>query len=294
MPQESIRIPFLATLLAIALFSLMDATMKYASIAVGAYSATFLRSLLGFLLALPLWLQNGARWPSKPTLIVHVKRGIVGSFTALTFFYGLVRLPIAEAIAISFIAPLVALMLAAALLKERIGRQARAAAVLGLLGVLVIAFGRTGAEVSHPEAAWGVAAVLLSAVLYAWNLILQRQQALLARPREVAVFQTAIATLVLGLASPWLLVLPDSAGWISIAASAVLALGAVIVMSWAYARAETQALVPLEYTAFLWAILIGWLAFGEALTLPTLLGAGLIIVGCWIAAPRKHIEQTAL
>lgn len=294
MNPSSPRLPFLAALLAIALFSVMDATMKHASIAVGAYSATFWRTTIGAFLVLPLWLREGARWPEKPTLALHLKRGIVGAGTAVTFFYGLVRLPLAEAIAVSFIAPLLALFLAALLLKERIGRPAVGASVLGLAGVLVIAFGRGGEAHAHPEAGLGIAAVLLSAALYAWNLILQRQQALVAGPREVAVFQAAVAALFLGLAAPWLLVIPDPATWLNIGASSLLAMAALMLGSWAYGRAETQKLVPLEYSAFLWAALIGWLVFAEPLTLPTMLGAVMIVLGCWIAAPRRHIEQTAL
>ncbi len=74
----------------------------------------------------------------------------------------------------------------------------------------MIASPALGRENAHSEAALGIAAVLVSACLYAWNLILQRQQALLAKPAEVAVFQSAVTTLTLALAAPWLLVLPDS------------------------------------------------------------------------------------
>jgi S-adenosylmethionine uptake transporter len=66
-----------------------------------------------------------------------------------------------------------------------------------------------------------------------------------------------------------------------------------MLISWGYARAETQVLLPLEYTAFIWAALMGWVMFSEALTLPTVAGAVLIVIGCWIAS-RKHIEATAL
>jgi S-adenosylmethionine uptake transporter len=219
---------------------------------------------------------------------------VVGAGTTVTFFFGLVRLPLVEAISISFIAPLITLFLAAILLGEKIGTRAIGASLLGLGGVVVIAFAGSRPETSHPEAGLGIAAVLLSAVLYAWNLVLQRQQALLARPREVGVFQTAVATVTLGLASPWLLVVPQGDDWAYVGTSAVLALAALMLASWAYGRAEAQALVPFEYSAFLWAALIGWVAFSEAVTLPTIIGAVLIIAGCWIATPKRHIEQTAL
>ena len=80
-------------------------------------------------------------------------------------------------------------------------------------------------------------------------------------------------------------------GWI--AGAAVLAVGGAMILSWAYGRAEAQTLVPLEYSGFLWAALFGWLFFREAVTVPTLVGAALIVAACWIAAPKKGPEQTA-
>lgn len=294
MKQDHGLMPYLSILTAIALFSIMDATMKHASIAVGVYSATFLRSLVGVGLVLPSWLWKGARWPDRPTLFLHLRRGTVGIGTALTFFFALVRLPLAEAIALSFISPLIALFLASVLLGEKIERKAIWASLMGLAGVIVIAYGRSDNATAHPEATLGVFAVLLSATLYAWYLILQRQQAQVAKPLEVAVFQSSIASVLLAVAAPWLLVLPDSAAMASIGASAVLAMTALMFASWAYGRAETQALVPFEYTAFLWAAFLGWLVFDEQVTVTTVLGTALIVAGCWIATPRKHIEQTAV
>ena len=286
-------LPFAATLVGVAVFSLMDALMKGAAIAVGAFSALLLRSLVGWVIATPLWLTTRKVWPSRTAMRLHLLRGVVGSAMAFTFFWGIARLPLAEAIALSFTAPLVALYLAAMLLGERIAKSAVGASLLGIAGVAVIAWARMGSETSHPEAAWGIAAILASSMLYAWNLVLQRQQALVARPAEVAAFQNGVVTLVLALFAPWFLSWPDASAALEIAGAAVLAVSGAMVLSWAYRRAEAQALVPLEYTGFLWAGLFGWLFFREPLTLPTLLGAALIVVGCWIAAPRKRPEQSA-
>ena len=54
-------------------------------------------------------------------------------------------------------------------------------------------------------------------------------------------------------------------------------------LAWAYARAEAQVLVPLEYSGFLWASLFGWLFFAEELTLPTAAATAIIIAACWLA-----------
>ncbi|MBS1240503.1 MAG: family transporter, partial [Proteobacteria bacterium] len=136
MRPASSLMPFVAITAAIAVYSVMDTTMKFASLALGAYSATFWRSLLGFVIVLPLWLSEGARWPDRDLLKLHAIRGVVTAGVATSFFWGLVRLPLAEAIAISFIAPLIALFLAAVLLGEKIGKPAIGASLLGLVGVV--------------------------------------------------------------------------------------------------------------------------------------------------------------
>ena len=71
---------------------------------------------------------------------------------------------------------------------------------------------------------------------------------------------------------------------------------ALLLLSWAYARAEAQILVPVEYTAFVWAAVAGWYVFGEAVTTSTFIGTGLIMAGCIVAARQKpeHLEMVAL
>lgn len=285
--------PFLAVAVGIASFSVMDGLMKNASLAIGAYSALVWRSLISMGVMLPLWKARGGIWPRGEVLRLHALRGLNSAFMATTFFWGLKYLPLAEGMAISFIAPLIALYLAAVTLGEKIGSRAILASVLGLGGVVVIAAGRLGQGGYDANAAWGIASILTSAVLYAWNLILQRRQALIAGPVEVAAFQAVFTGLFLSFAAPWLLQLPPAPALLDIAGSALLATISLMLISWGYGREETQVLLPLEYSAFIWAALTGWVMFDEALTLPTIAGAALIVTGCLIAA-RKHIEQTAL
>lgn len=280
-------LPFAAALAGVGFLSLMDAFMKEAALAVGAYSAAVLRSAMGAVMVVPIWLARGGRWPRPRVLKVHVRRGLVTTFMALTFFYAITKLPLAETIAISFVAPVISLYLAALILGERIERKAIVAAVLGLIGTLVIVGGRIGSQAMSDDAALGLGAILFSAVLYAYNLVLARQQAQLAGPLEIASFHSGMSALVLGLAAPFLLTLPDGPTTTNIAAAAFLTVCGAISLAWAYARAEAQVLVPMEYSGFLWAVLFGWLFFREAVTPATLTGTALIVGGCWIAARRR-------
>ena len=195
MNRPTLLYPVLVTLAGVGLYSVMDAMMKGASLAVGAYSALLWRSIVAAGVMIPAWRMTGGRWPGTQTLRLHTLRGVVAAGMALTFFWGLTRLPIAEAIAISFVAPLIALYLAAAMLGETIQRGAIVASLIGLVGVVVIGGGRMGASGGSADAAWGIAAVVLSAALYAWNLILQRRQSQVAGPLEVTTFMNGTMVL---------------------------------------------------------------------------------------------------
>jgi drug/metabolite transporter (DMT)-like permease len=287
MPASRSYLPFTAAIAGIAVFSAMDAVMKGAALAAGVYTAVFLRNSIGTAMMAPVWLAAGRPFSGRAALVVHIQRAVVTSGMALLFFYSLTLLPLAEAIALSFIAPLIALYLAALLLGEQIRPSAILASLLGIAGVVVIAAERMRGEAFSADALSGIAALLTSAVLYALNLVLQRKQALLSSPVEIATVQNLFMAMILSLAAPWWLEWPSLPALGLISLSALLAIAALLMLSWAYARAEAQVLVPVEYTGVLWAALFGWLMFAEPVGLVTVAGAVLIVVGCWIAARRQ-------
>lgn len=276
--------PVLAAAGGIAFYSLMDATMKGAVLALGALAAVFWRHALGLVLTGALWAAGERRWPGPAAMRLHVRRGLIVAVMSVLFFFGLGRLPMAEAIALSFVAPVLALFLAAALLGERVRPAAYAASALAVAGVLVILAGKLGRGRLDEGAAWGAAAVLGSAALFAYNLILARRQAQAAGPVEIAFVMALVVTPVLGAAlvvtgTPW-----PTAEWPLLAGAAVLGTASLLALSWAYARAEAQALIPLEYTGFVWAVLCGWLFFDERLSATTGLGAAMVAGGALLAS----------
>jgi S-adenosylmethionine uptake transporter len=295
-PPASPAIPFAVACVGIALFSLMDTQMKGLSIAIGAYNAMFWRVWIGAVMAGVVFLVRGERLPARAAMRLHLIRGAVASVMAVSFFWGIARVPLAEGIALSFIAPLITLYLAAVMLGEQIGPHAIIASLVALVGVGIILAGRIGGQAYDEGALWGIGAIFVSAILYAFNLILQRQQAQIATPVEIALFQSLVAGICLGLLAPFLAVVPAAVTWPALVISAGLAIISLLLLSWAYARAEAQVLVTVEYTAFLWAAIFGWIFFHEAVTLATFFGGALIVIGCLIAT-RKHpipLETTAL
>src|SRR3954467_5390228 len=158
-------VPFAVAALGIALFSTMDALMKGLSLAIGTYNALLWRTLAGAAIGGGVFFPRRSPRPGRAALRVHLIRGVMGSVMALTFFWGLARVPMAQAIALAFVAPLVALYLAAVLLKEKIERAAILASLLGFAGVVVILAGQVQADLGR-DAFLGSLAILFSAGLY--------------------------------------------------------------------------------------------------------------------------------
>ena len=163
---HSTAIAFAVAAIGLAFFSAMDAVMNELAIAIGAYNAMLWRVVVGAVIGGAMWLGLRSPWPSRAAMRVHLVRGLLSSVMAILFFWGLARVPLAQAIALAFVAPLIALYLAAILLRERIERRAVLASLLGFAGVLVIFAGQREAELGR-EAFQGSLALLGSAGLYA-------------------------------------------------------------------------------------------------------------------------------
>jgi len=169
------------------------------------------------------------------------------------------------------------------ILHEQIDRRTVFASVIALFGAGIVAGGRLNGDYSL-ELGQGILAVLCSTILYAYNLVLQRRQALLATPVEIGFFQNLTIILVFGALAPIRAEVPSRTIAPQLFAASILGLSSLLIMSWAYARAPASTLLPVEYTAFAWAALLGWAFFSEAITLTTLLGTSMIVTGCLVAA----------
>lgn len=288
-------VPLLVASLGIAIFCCMDALMKGLGLALGAYSALLWRSAAGVVVTGGVWAATRPRWPERRLLRLHVGRGLVVSAMALLWFHAITLVPLAQAVAISFFAPLLAIWLAGLWLGEAVNARAVAGSLIGLGGVAaIVAGGLSGAH--GPRIVEGIAAVIASAILYAVNLVLQRHQAQRAAPQEIAFFQTGTVLLCLLPLAPWVAARPSVAQWPLIGAAAVFASVSLLLLSWAYARAQAQLLVPTEYSGFIWLSLLGSAFFGEALTAATLVGAALIVAGCLLALrqPYRALPQEVM
>lgn len=285
---------YAAAVAGIALFSIMDMVMKGLTLAIGTYPTMLWRSLVGMLLVTGPYLATRNGWPGRTALRLHLLRGTMMVPMAIFFFWGLARVPMAQAVALTFIAPLIALVLAALILKEPIGKRTVGGSLTAFVGVVIMFVGQARADMG-PVALMGSFAILGSAVIYAFNIIVMRRQAQNAGPIEIAFFQNFVIGSWLVVAVPVMGVPPLPSGhWGELLLAAALAMGSLMLLGWGYARAGAAYLSTTEYSAFLWAMLLGWLRFGEHVSLFTLLGASLIVGGCLVAARTRKVEHPAL
>jgi len=283
-PAHNPILGFILALAAVAVLSLMDAVMKGLVLAIGIYMTSVWRSLFGLVTGAAIYLPRRKKWPSRATLKIHVFRGVVITFMGVAFFWGLARTPMAQAIALTFIAPLIALALSAIFLKEQVGKAVVGASLLAFAGVALILAGQAQADLGR-DALLGSAAILFSALCYAVNIVLMRAQALAARPPEITFFQnlTIAALMVASIPFAGGLGIPSGHWWALVTASLLSTTG-LMLFAFAYALGEASYLSVTEYSAFIWAAILGWLVFGEHVSGWTLAGAGLIVAGCLIAA----------
>ena len=286
-PAPAHALVFAAAVAGIAMFSIMDAVMKSLVLAIGTYSALFWRNLVGTAISGALYWSRPRTRVTATALRVHALRATVSTVMAIAFFWGLARIPMAQAIALTFIAPLLSLFLSAWWLGERIERNTLVASMLAFAGVVVILVGQWRSDLG-PAALEGTAAILASALLYACNIVLMRRQALVAAPVEVAFSQSAMVTILLALGSPFFAEVPALRHVPLILFAALLAVASLLVLAWAYARSASSRLSTSEYTSFLWAALLGWIFFDEQVSATTLMGAALIVIGCLLAASRRR------
>jgi S-adenosylmethionine uptake transporter len=286
--------PVLLYVIGIAVFCAMDGFMKQLVAGNPAVMATFWRYAGAILFTGLIWLQAGRPAITREMLPVHMLRGGIIAVSATLFFWSLGVLPLAQAVTIAFIAPLLIPPIAALLLKEQMQRGSVLAGIAGFAGVLV-AVGLDPDDWTN-EQLRGVAAVLVSALAYAVSVVLMRLRA--ARDGAAtlsllgAIFPALAIAPVLGLTvapTDWL---PDGSDWLLVLAAGACGAIALQFIARAYARAEAQVLAPFEYTALGWAALFGWLFFDEPVSPRTWAGAAIIGAACLWQAQRASAVPT--
>jgi len=281
--------PALVLTLAIVAGAAMDATIKHLAQSNSVLLVAFGRYLFGALFSLLIWWRAGHPTITKEMWRAHGLRGFVIATTAVTFFWALSILPLAEAVTLSFIYPLLAPFVAWAILKERIRPSSLLCALVGFAGVIVAMQGAPS-ETESPQHDLGVIAVLVSAGFFSIAMVLLRERAQKDGAPIVGLMTSVVPGMILAAPTIAFTTLPAINDWWFFLQLGALAAVFMYLMAQAYGRAEAQQLAPIHYTELIYASLIGWFIFHEAPRMQIYLGAGLIIAAClWAAYDERRL-----
>ncbi|MFC0284106.1 DMT family transporter [Camelimonas abortus] len=287
-PAGSVRLGALLMVAAVFLFSLNDVLGKWlvASYPVG--QMLVMRSLVCLVILAPFYVRSGLaplRQASRPWL--HVIRGLLTAAEVGLFYASVIWLPLADAVTFYMAGPIYVAALAALALGERAGTGGWLAIIAGFTGVAV------ALEPGGASFTWPALIALAGSILFAVSMIITRY--LRGAPDVVLVTGTVLGGLVLGVAllpfSGWR---PAPAvdlalmGWLGVVA---MAGHACVNRSLKLAPATT--VVPYQYLLIVFAMFLGWLAFGETPALTATLGAA-IIVGAGLAVFLQEKRNAAL
>lgn len=282
------RRPVIEAVIAISLLSVMDAMIKGLVVRLPVVEVALLRYLVGSAVMIALTSVARPGWPQPATVRANAVRAVLVVVTATTFFYGLGTLPLAEALILSFLSPIFTAVLAVMLLGERLDRRIGMALGAGFAGVVVIVTlgghlgGETGIAVSGSML--GAAAVLLSSLTYSASNVLLRARAQQDKVVVIVLIQNVAPALMLAVPGSIYWETPASSDVPTIIAIGCLGVAGHLFLARAYAAAEASRLAPLDYTALIWAVAIGYLVFGEVPTGWAALGGALIVAGTALAS----------
>jgi drug/metabolite transporter (DMT)-like permease len=277
------------------LFSVMSALVKFSGASYPVGELVFFRSLfaLPILMIFLAWRGQMPRAIHTDRVGGHIGRGIAGSCGMFASFFSLQLIPLPDATALGFAAPLMVVGLAALILGERVRIYRWSAVAFGFVGVLVMLWEHLGA--ARDSNGWGASAAL-SAALFSAIATIQTRRLTMSEPTGAIVFYFSLTTsgfgLLTGIApllwpthgagAEWILQqawrAPPPEDALTLIILGTLGGMGQILLTQSYRYADASVVAPFDYTAMIWALLIGLFIFGEVPHANVVAGA--VIVAC--------------
>lgn len=274
------------------LFVGVTAVVKHLGDAVPAAQGAFLRYILGLVFLIPMIRPILSAHLTSRQLRLFAMRGATHTGAVILWFFAMARIPLAEVTAMNYLSPVYVSIGAALFLGERLPPRRLAAVIVALIGALIIL--RPGLKEVEP----GHIAMLGTAVLFAVGYLLAKQ---LSGEVDAAVVVGMLSiTVTIGLAPfayvVWVPVDMVAIGWLFLVAC--LATAGHYTMTLAFKAAPLTVTQPVTFLQLVWAVLLGWLAFGESVDGWVVLGGTVIMASVsfitWREARARRMTTPAV
>jgi drug/metabolite transporter (DMT)-like permease len=260
-PLSSAGLPVAGILLllgALTLLPIMDGCAKLLSQSLPVYEITWARYFFHLAFLLPLLLARHSWRAFRPAkLPLQIARSATLLVGTTLFFFGLAYMPVADTLAIFFISPLVATLLSAVILHEKVGPRRLGAVVVGFIGALIII--RPGLGVFS----WPALFPLGSGICYAFYAVATRRLAGTAPPLVTAGFTALVGAVVSSAAAPFYWVPPNLSQFGIMLFIGLIAASGHYLLIRAYERAPASLLAPFAYYEIVMAVVVGYVMFGD-------------------------------
>lgn len=254
-----------------ACFVAVTALVKHVGSGVPAPQAAFLRYALGLVFLLPMLGPLRRAALGRRQIALYSARGMAQALGVICWFYAMTRIPIAEVTAMNYLNPVYVTLGAALLFGERLAARRLAAVALAFAGVLVIL--RPGFR----EVSDGHVAMLFTAFFFAVSYLMAKRLSERDSAAVVVAMLSLSVTLALApfAAAVWVTPTPAQLFWLFLVAA--FATAGHFAMTMAFRAAPLTVTQPVTFLQLVWAVLLGWLAFGEAVDGWVVLGGAMIV-----------------
>ena len=218
---------------------------------------------------------------------LQVARGLLAVTSAALFITAIKYVPLADAIAVSFVAPFMVTALGALVLGETVGVKRWSAVIVGFIGMLVII--RPGLGVTHPA----VGLIVIAAAAFALRQVLSRRLASTDRTMTTLSYTALVSVFALTLPLPFVWTTPDQAWQIGVFVifAGFAAVGEILVIK-SLEVGEASALAPVHYSLLIWGVIWGWTVFGDLPDLWTWVGAAIVMAtGLYIIQRERRLAK---
>jgi S-adenosylmethionine uptake transporter len=269
----------------VGLFALNDALGKWLVADYGVGQLMLLRSIGASAVLAPMLLSLRVKLidPSRPWL--QVLRVVCGALDTFAFYYATRTMPLADVMTFYMATPLIVTALSAPVLVEKVERFRWIAVLIGFVGVLI------ALKPSSHMLSWTAPIALFGATTFALSQTITRE--LRGVHWLPLVFWQFIGAGLFGAATiPWAWTMPSLFDLGLMFLVGVVSMGCFVCIVRALALARAAVLAPLQYSAILWAAILGWLIWRDAPTLQIVLGNAVIIgSGLYVATRGKMVGQ---
>ncbi|WP_342078613.1 DMT family transporter [Yoonia sp. SS1-5] len=269
-------------------FVAVTAIVKHVGDAVPAAQAAFLRYVLGLVFLLPMIRPILAARLSRRQLKLFGWRGLSHTLAVILWFYAMTRIPIAEVTAMNYLNPIYVTLGAALFMGEKLPLRRWIAVLIALAGAMIIL--RPGIR----EVDMGHIAMLGTAAFFAIGYRLAKQ--LSGEVSAAVIVGMLSVTVTIGLApfayAVWVPPTIAQLGWLFLVAC--FATAGHYAMTLAFAAAPLTVTQPVTFLQLVWAVLLGWLAFGEAVDGWVILGGALIMASVSFITWREALARRSV